>query len=1390
MTVDQSNPQIDPPDQGRSTLYPSQRQDIGAISAIGTDIRINVQQNLFVDGLSRRTGIAPAQLLTLTDEQRERVAEELKIQVAEILQWPRSLPDGSEIARAEQQEIQRLLGDPGVEVIALLGEGGSGKSALIATLGQQAASSGWHVVGMRLDRLPKDVATKDDLQQYLNLSVPLADAVHSLAENEPVLFLIDQLDALCDMMTTPTKRLALILNTVRDLARMPRVKVVLAVRPFEYQYSVQLRGVKVKDIQLALPKWEDVRPHIESAGVDLDSLSTELQAELTRPQVLCLFLERIKSGDEATALPTYFAMRKRLWDMEVTKAPNNARRRQLLFDLAQYLADKEVLRRPLVQLEDWLAEVRALESAGWLLRTEGISESIGFRHQSLFDYVYVQWIMAEDQDVAQTIIQNQRLSVRRRIRVILEYLRASDPDPEPAKPVYLRALWKLWREPSLRTHLKFLLIDFLGQVRSPLTDEIRIARVAFEDQRYRERVIRSTSLGTDWFAHLKDRELPRAMDDPSLAGYAAGLLISAPEADSPTVNRLMREHWKRSQEGARRTPAVLARRAHWDEASLILAEDCLSVLPMDTDHLHAINMLCESVAAQSAELAIGFFAKALDAEVTRRLSGFQPPSAPATDISTFLTQDLPRRRVLSIVEDHLFLPKLSEWATTHPKSFMDAIWPSLQRLLTPFAKSTLPFPGFHDELWWDVSEGRDERFTILGILCLAVETLAQREPDSFFAWLESNKSSELLTAQKLMMIGLLVAVESGPDRIVEHLRADLRHLVMNDGTAIGAFSRRWLRDVAKKLPSIHQEELAGLFRTWKPLDPLPSDWSAEQKRSHLEYARALRLKLLLCLDLSKLTTSTRAFIESERRALEGEPYLDNELPAPEAKVIGSPMSALQMENASDDAIVNLFAELHDGTDWWHPRHDMTGGSIAASRQLAELTKRDPVRGLRIARRLEPKKHERPVGMVLQAAAENASVEPELLFDEISHHEQRGFGSLDYHWEVAYGLSTLVKRTKTGFPDSICELLQTWLVDGTGTGYQEEFKERDSSSPRSILMHGGHGWAYPRGNYPTLRALSIGYLCRQPPDVERWFAILTAHLARTENPQVWQALTIDELWQLSKVERSLATEFLRKLVENCPELLNIRGGLELIAHFQKWLPPVLTRSWLELLYQKGTRWSAQAYGELLVVRAQLLPEDSWAPSEIDRCLSLDSSSSDQIAGIHEGIALMSGVAVLNGKLAQTAVQWLVQLKTSRLPGVTEGILKVFPLQDSVAYGDDVAALLQLLTDQPHHLQHSDLKGLLDALRGYAPFAPELVLAITKHLVEQNVARQKEGTQAAARHVSELVEVAIQLQEIDGFSEAGLDLFDQLQTLNHPDVEIVLDEQGLHGVRSHRRVKRRG
>ena len=71
MSIEKPKPQTDPPDPERSTCYPSQQQHADSISINGTGNQVIFQQNLFLDGLSRRSAIAPAQHIELTDEQRE-----------------------------------------------------------------------------------------------------------------------------------------------------------------------------------------------------------------------------------------------------------------------------------------------------------------------------------------------------------------------------------------------------------------------------------------------------------------------------------------------------------------------------------------------------------------------------------------------------------------------------------------------------------------------------------------------------------------------------------------------------------------------------------------------------------------------------------------------------------------------------------------------------------------------------------------------------------------------------------------------------------------------------------------------------------------------------------------------------------------------------------------------------------------------------------------------------------------------------------------------------------------------------------------------------------------------------------------------------------------------
>lgn len=1395
MTADPSK--SPPADAGQSqpTFHLYQQQNFGDVSIHGSNNNVQFLQTASTwDRSSQSTARFLSPHTKLSEELQQQVAEELERQVTEILCWPRALPSGSELSRPEHQKIEGLLDDADVDVIVLLGEGGSGKSALMATLGRSAQASGWRVVGMRLDRLPKYVENPEALREYLCLSVPFTDAVASLAQKERVLVLIDQLDALCDMMAAPTKRLSLVLNTVKELARISGVKVVLAARPFEYHYSVQLLGAKLKDIQLSLPKWEDVRPHIEAAGVNPETLSSELKEELTRPQVLNLFLARIQSGDVAENLTTYFAMRTTLWESEVVNAPNCSRLRQFLFDLVQYLANEEVLSRPLAQLDDWVKEVMTLNSAGWLMQTGTSSEWIGFRHQSLFDYVYVRWLIAESQDVTQTIIQNQRLSVRRRVQVILEYLRASEP--EGARIQYLRTLKRLWREPRLRTHLKYLLIDFLGRVRNPMLEEIHIVRSAFGDNRFRTRTLLSTSLGTDWFVHLKDRELPEAMADPLLAGSCVGLLNGAPEGQASAVLSLLERHWLQSDEGAKRVAVVLMQRASWSSRAIELAKRCVIDIPFEQNHRHAVGWLCGSLAKSSPDAAMEIFTAGLKTEVSKRLDAYEQAMLRSAERqanvhsersvrfgSTFSEHGTLRALICSSLHGTIVF----ELAKTAPRQFVDLVCPQVERVLALFATSRGLLPCFKDELFWDASDLDCDVFSILKALSSSIVAFAKRDADSFLCWVEKKRLCEFLTVQKLMLIGLSELAATHPTQIVEHLRSDPRRLLIGDGYASRSSAIGFVRVIASQFTAPQQQELAQLFRNWTPLHALPSEWNATLKRSYLDHVRRHRLQLLLCLDSSKLDRSTRVFIEGEQRA-----YPDlRPLKAKrvEARVIGSPMSARQMEHSSDESILNLFAELTDGSGLHHPRLELTGGSMAASGQLVELTKHDPARGLQIARRLEPKLHERPVGMVLQAAAEATTIDREKLFAEIVHHEQRGFCSPDYRWCVAYGLSSLGNRNQSGLPDSVCEMLRRWLVDSTGVGYQEDLSDKDQSFPRSILVPGGYGLDFPSGNYPILRALTVGYLCRTPPELTLWFQLLEQHLNRTENPQVWQALAPDALLWIDQVERVTATDFLRRLFAKCPELLNVSCGLNLVAHFQRWLPVELTRGWLDLLCHKESRWSAQAYGELLVVRAERLPSDSWSCSEIERWLRLDAATSQQVAAVHEGIALMSGLSVCDERLQGKATEWLQRLGTSRLPGVTAGLLSSFPFQEPLGYGPEIESVLRILVEQPHHLQHPHLEALFESLKVYVSFAPESVLAIAQHLVALNIQRQADGKLAASNHVTELVDLSITLQDLDGFVDAGLDLFDQLQTLNHPEVELALDEKRLLGSRPNRQHRRR-
>lgn len=1358
---------------------PTQSLQLETLHIPGNNNTVSIQQ-VFSPGGASISVVAdrsqrPGQEAGAGAEDRiRRLADELSLATADVLEWPSTLPSGKNILRSEAETIERVLTDPETKLICLVGEAGSGKSALLATVGASQKDAGRHVVGMRLDRLSKEAIEAEHLRQYLGLSEPLVEAVAALAVKTPVLVLIDQLDALCDLMTERAGRLSLILRTVERLTKLDRVHVVLAIRPFEYQRDVRLRHVRAEVISLALPSWDDIAPHILAADVDPAGLSEELREELRRPQALRTFLELISAGWDWRQLRTYHEMRERLWESHVESAPDRARRRSLLFDLARWMGSQEQLTRPLAQLDEWRAEVGALESAGWLRRTrDAAATGVSFRHQSLFDFAYARAMVAEGLSPVEQVLQHQGLFIRRRVWSVLSYLR------EQSREQYLREMSRLWLAPKLRQHLKRLLLDFIGQVTGPSPEEVGMMRQSLRDSTWRVPALVAVARGRGWFPILRDRELPDAMTNPSLASICVDILVDASSEDTDAVLGLMERFWLADVDGAHRVALVLSRRTAWNEHALHIAQRAAALLPLTRNHLFEDLVL--AAMTLSPRGAVSLVKAAVSAELDRRVDAINlvpVPSAPAKDaVAQYVkwSWDLRKRKapIRDLFEGQIYLGRLTALVDEAPSEFVKQLWPLMEQALEIISDDAPQYRVFRLELLWPHTFS-PEPSSIIDHLRDAIISMAAAAPEHFCMFLEQAGNSDLTSVHILLLEGLLPLAASNPNAVVSYFRQDPRRMRVEVAGAPKNATMQFLLRASLTLTAVAQQELAELFlRT-----PIPTsntnELDARSRWYQQKFVREYRLLLLLCLDGNKLTHPQRAEIEQEQRAqpdVRKPTHRNFQERGPET--VQSPMSAGQMEKALDEEIVNFFSELPDDTGLFHHRDRMKGGSVEASRELAQLTSREPERGLRLARQLAAKTHLRPIGMVLEAAAK-AGVDYTTLMQDIERYHLLDPDNVEYQVRAADALGSIAQRDgQQGLPDAACALLRSWLRETTGRSHDADHEQGKDVPLRCILADHGGLFSLPSGNYPILRALSLGLLRRQLPDVKSWITIIAEHAERQEEPRVWQALARHELNYLVNVDPLRGSEILSKLFQRCPELLDVCQGLTLLGDCQHHLPAELTRSWLAMLRQRGTKWHAQAYGELLVLRACHQIDAVWTLGEIQRLLACDQTVEQDVESIHHGIAYMAAWAIAEERALKPAFDWLLRLGRTEHPAIRAALLSVFRYQQTPSYDHRIQDLLSLFIAQPYHLQSPELGDLLSALGEYVSVAPALVLALAHALLDVPAA-EGEPMQPAARHVSELIDLALTLQNMPGQLDAGLDLFERLQSLNQYECELVLQE----------------
>ena len=401
--------------------------------------------------------------------------------------------------RPEEEQLRRLLAEIETRGVCLLGGPGSGKTALLARIAMELSQAGSLVVAIKADLISPEVSLSSWARRQVDLDIELIDGIMAVSSLGKVAVVIDQLDALASLADVKPERLNELVELIRQCRDIPNVTVVCSCRELEYRRDTRLNHLDLESVTLELPSWEQVSCQLKKAGIVEPDLWPGCFREVLRtPQHLHVYLERFRETGQTDVFVTYQQMLDDLWRRRI----HTPERRDFVDRLTKDLMDRESLWAPAVLFEDDERIVDEMEREEVIQRQD---LHVGFRHQTLLEHAKARWFTKSGQSLADHVLARQdAIFVRPTIWSVLRYLRGADP----AK--YRREIETLMHaEPRL--HVRFLLIDFLGQVSDPEEFEVLLLAERLAHQDDGRRVLIAIRGNERWFHALRSTHFPTVM---------------------------------------------------------------------------------------------------------------------------------------------------------------------------------------------------------------------------------------------------------------------------------------------------------------------------------------------------------------------------------------------------------------------------------------------------------------------------------------------------------------------------------------------------------------------------------------------------------------------------------------------------------------------------------------------------------------------------------------------------------------------------------------------------------------------------------------------------------------------------------------------------------------
>jgi pimeloyl-ACP methyl ester carboxylesterase len=1285
----------------------------------------------------------------------DQIAARIHIASAALLTWPSTLPDGTWLPRPELNSLDTALNDADSMTHFLLGEPGSGKSSLLVRLAQQKAASGWIVLAIKADRLPPETRTRDALNQYLNLGPDVVDLLRHLAQSSSILVVIDQVDALAELVVQQSARLRVLLDLVKDLADTSNIHTIISCRTFEQKHDPSLRNIDASIVSLELPSWASVSAVLESRGLQANSWNDDMKEVLRSPHALDVYLSLLDGPTEPAALKSFHGMLEEQWTTHVLSDKTGSRKATIQH-ITKLMAEREVLGLPSAILDDHFDAIKALSAAG-LLRLDSGPGRVEFRHQTLYEFVRARTFLEESGSLTGAVkAQQNSLRIRPQLWHALGYFRNASPED------YSLEIDQLWNA-SLRPHLRMLLIEFLGRQTSPLAAEARLVELSISDSWFLPRFLGAAVGSPGWLSFLAPSHLPRLMSShDNRAQIVIPLLRQALFFAAETVTELVRQHWLPSSIHDALSWQVLGgsdavpQPGAWQNSLYLIAERTPIAEWAIT---HVASVISAARPDDAPELIKAWLNNQLNAAKTEGSS----------DSTANTPQDI-GRRIQQILETQQ-LYDLEAIAEAAPKAFVTSVWPVFVEALELSTADAPPSvhryrqsSGLGFQELEDASE-RNER-PLLQALRLAIQRWAQHDANSFLDFADAHSDSTLVVVHRLLAVGRILTVGDYPDRAFSYLMSDSRRLVLGSYSDVHKESVTLIGAVCPLLNNEDFNKLEIMLRDWNYYnEDMQSKGDAKARQQRMIRARHHRLRLLRALPINRCSADIRRVIEEEERAFPGVPNHDAHFSG--AHWIGSPVSAEQMRKAADAEILNLFKELPDDSAWDHPRHRMKGGAIQAGRELGNLAKIDVVKTLRIIRALEPGHNEIPVATVLRELIP-AGMAASAFYELLIELEDKGFASPDFRRDAAYAVVSNVSK-ESPVPDVLIDRMEKWLVPYANDSSESSSTGSKDDNP-SMLWAEGTLSALPGGNYPTLSAIIASCLSWGSSHSDRWMNILDAHIEKSESTRVWEALLERELLRLKESNLSRAEAFIEKLIQRAPTILATRGWVHFIAHANHWASSDSVERWTIVTLENGQ--NEQGAAEVICLRHALFPAEKWPRELIFR-----KAESRSIA-FNIGIAHSVAHLWLEPMSRPVVHPVLLQLIKSTDEQALKALSAIFQ-EHGFSADSETKDLLDALSNNPGILRNGGAEDLPEILSKLVNVDPQRVFSLSNVLLD--IAGEQMGNMATSWYLRTdwLLDIALHLQDMGKAErEAGATLFERMLEFNIPqarELSLNLDKR---------------